>query len=60
MDWVLRISGALMMACLLSGNGGLGSLRKACGGKSYKLGMIVGGIWVFLQGLPRCLCGGRI
>jgi len=48
------------MACLLSGNGGLGSLSRACGGKSYKLGMVVGGIWVFVQCPARFLCGGRI
>jgi len=33
---------------------------RACGGKSDKLGTVVGGIWVFLQALVRILCGGRI
>jgi len=58
--WVLKTSVVLMMLCLLSGNRGLGCLRRVCGGIFYKQGTVVGGIWVILQVLPRYLCRGRI
>jgi len=58
--WVLRTSVVLMMVCLLSGNGGLGCPRRACGGIFYKLGTTVGGIWVLFQVLVRNMCGRRI